>query len=50
MLPFRLLGADTKKEGPRVSGVHSEVHGWMEQRPVRQPQLSDQPGWETDSS
>lgn len=27
IFPFPLLGADTQKEGPRVSGVHSEVHG-----------------------
>lgn len=27
IFPFPPSGADAQKEGPRVSGVHSEVHG-----------------------
>lgn len=36
-------GADSEEEGSGVSGLHPEVHGGVEQGPVRQPQLSDQP-------
>lgn len=41
--PIVSLGADAEKERPRVSRVHPEMYGGVEQRPVRQPKLPDQP-------